>query len=79
VKINIRDPALRTLGRVTEGKQHAAKGPGAAEGGGVDGVLEPGNKQGGEEGGQVLGEVGVGALGYPVISLLLLRNKRREE
>ena len=60
---NIRKTALRPARGVAQRKQHAAEGPHGAEAGGEDGVLEARDEQGAQEGGQVLGEVGVGALG----------------
>jgi len=60
---NVRKTALRPARSVAQREQHAGDGPHGAEAGGEDGVLEARDEQGAQEGGQVLGEVGVGALG----------------
>lgn len=56
-------PPLWSFTGIPQGKQHPGKSPEAAEGAGKLGVLEPRDEEGAEEGGEVLGEVVVGALG----------------
>ena len=49
---------------VADGVEHPAQAPQAAESAGEDGVLEARDEHGTDGGGEVFGEVGVGALGF---------------
>jgi hypothetical protein len=65
-KRNVRQPPLGASSDIAQRKEDSADGPGGAQAGGVDGVLQARDEQGAEEGGEVLREVCVGALGCRV-------------